>query len=85
MHSCGDIKRTEWEVILGEDKIEIFELYVETVAVCLEETALRKSQRWGRVKVVAPGSGGDEKWKGKCDQIKGENMSIKGGKSDQLY
>lgn len=71
-HSCGDNKRTEWEVIFGEDKIAVFELYVETVVVCLEETASRKSQRWGRVKGAAPGSGGDEKWKGKCDQIQGE-------------
>lgn len=59
--SCGDIKRTEWEVTLGEDKIAIFELYVEIVLVCLEEAALRESQRRGRVKGVAPGNGGDEK------------------------
>ena len=75
-HSCSDIKRTEWEGILGKDKIAIFELYVEAIVVCLEEAALRESQRWGRVKGVAYGSGGDEKWKGKCDQIQGENMSL---------
>lgn len=39
-----DINLKLSEEILAEDKIVIFDLYVETVVVCLEETALGESQ-----------------------------------------